>query len=181
MAKKKTETVVVTWRVKEALRRRLEAAAADNEVSVNAEITRRIEESFARTDLTAFYENTSRRAALLGLAMAWDRLAAEEENKEKAKSMSRTADRLIWMAEDKEPGLPIPPRVPAETNEERQARLRAAHDDLLKNAERSDARSADDAGQREWDTRSVPARSLSDQEAKRAKERGHIRRRGEHS
>ena len=35
MVKKKTETVVVTWRVKEALRRRLEAAAAHNEVSVN--------------------------------------------------------------------------------------------------------------------------------------------------
>src|SRR5262245_56471511 len=50
MAKKKTETVVVTWRVKEALRRRLEAAAEHNEVSVNAEITRRIEESFTRAE-----------------------------------------------------------------------------------------------------------------------------------
>jgi hypothetical protein len=51
MAKKKTETVVVTWRVKEALRRRLESAATHNEISVNAEITRRIEESFSRESL----------------------------------------------------------------------------------------------------------------------------------
>jgi hypothetical protein len=60
-----------------------------------------------------------------------------------------------------EPELPMP-RAPAETNEQRQARLRAAADKPLENAERGDARSADDWGEpREWDTRSAdrkPAR-----------------------
>jgi hypothetical protein len=60
MARKKTETVVVTWRVKEALRRRLESAATHNEVSVNAEITRRIEESFNRESLVDLYGKVER-------------------------------------------------------------------------------------------------------------------------
>src|SRR5262249_28318645 len=64
MAKKKTETVVVTWRVKEALRRRLETAAAHNEVSVNNEITRRIEESCTGAELASFAESGDRLSAL---------------------------------------------------------------------------------------------------------------------
>jgi hypothetical protein len=50
--RKKTETVVVTLRIKEALRRRLEAAAAHNEVSVNNEIMVRLIESFDRSKNT---------------------------------------------------------------------------------------------------------------------------------
>ena len=64
---------------------------------------------------------------------------------------------------DQESGLPLSPRAPAETDEERQARLRASADELLKNAKfRNDARGARDLGAepREWDTRapSVPPR-----------------------
>jgi hypothetical protein len=58
--RKKTETVMITWRAKEALRRRLEAAAKHNEVSVNAEITRRIEESFTRAEQASLTENVDR-------------------------------------------------------------------------------------------------------------------------
>jgi hypothetical protein len=77
---------------------------------------------------------------------------------------------------DQEPGRHARPRfearrppAPAETDEERQARLRALADDLRKNAERNDARGAHDLGTepREWDTRSVPRRSLSNQEPQR--------------
>src|SRR6516162_4850884 len=74
MAKKKTETVVVTWRVKEALRRRLEAAAARNEVSVNNEITRRIEESFTRTGLAGLAENVDRLSTIYERARASDEM-----------------------------------------------------------------------------------------------------------
>src|SRR5262249_451837 len=75
MAKKKTETVVVTWRVKEALRRRLETAAAHNEVSVNAEITRRIEESFSRSELTGLTENVYRLCTLYERALVSEEVA----------------------------------------------------------------------------------------------------------
>jgi hypothetical protein len=67
---------------------------------------------------------------------------------------------------DQESGLPLSPRAPAETDEERQARLRASADELLKNAKcRNDARGARDLGAepREWDTRARSTREPSDE------------------
>jgi hypothetical protein len=46
MARKKTEIVAVTLRIREALRRRLETSAERNETSLNNEMTRRLEDSF---------------------------------------------------------------------------------------------------------------------------------------
>jgi hypothetical protein len=51
MPRKPTETVQVNLRVKEALRRRLAAAAAKREVSLNYEMTSRLEASFENTAL----------------------------------------------------------------------------------------------------------------------------------
>jgi len=205
MAKKKTEKEVVTWRVKEELRRRFVAAAAHNEVSVNNEITRRIEESFARSELASLRQNVDRLSTLyeqarindedramqyLEYAQKVEQLRNNTVDERQKHQLLQLATAWLNLAErTMKLGSPdLAPRgqtAPAETNEERQARLRASADDLLKNAKRGEARSAYDLGAepREWDTRarSVPPRSLSDQEAKRAKERGHIRRRGEHS
>jgi hypothetical protein len=186
MAKKKTETVVVTWRVKEALRRRLEVAAAHNEVSVNAEITRRMEESFTRAELASLTENVDRLSALyvhtrlLSKLVERNRLYAEKclqlvrtfNDSESKLNLLNLAKGWLDLAAQKSASNPtsddtaldladaLAPPAPAETDEERQTRLRALADDLRKNAERrSDARGAHDlaAEQREWDTRSIPS------------------------
>jgi hypothetical protein len=182
MVKKKTETVVVTWRVKEALRRRLETAAAHNEVSVNNEITRRIEESFTRAELASVAESADRLSALYEqVRVSHEQMGRFRLNGEQCLKLSqRTHDptaklALLAMAEawlslatkhQRRTALDLDdalaPPAPAETNEQRQARLRALADELLEKAERSDARSAHDLGAepREWDTRSV-ARSAA--------------------
>jgi hypothetical protein len=185
MAKKKTETVVVTWRVKEALRRRLEAAAARNEVSVNNEITRRIEESFTRTGLAGLAENVDRLSTIYERARASDEmlgryrdfaqkcleLARLNHDPKTKLTMLSLANAWLALAARASGGSPTSDdaalglddaSAPAETDEEWQARLRASADELLENAERSDARSAHDLGAepREWDTRSV-ARSAA--------------------
>ena len=123
MAKKKTETVVVTWRVKEALRRRLESAATHNEISVNAEITRRIEESFDRAGLInirdqieglinirdqiekalgSMMDQNRRREALVAIEVEQMRKAFYEANPE-----IRAAEEMIRAAEEGEPELPM--------------------------------------------------------------------------
>src|SRR5262249_4658625 len=94
MAKKKTETVVVTWRVKEALRRMLEAAAAHNEVSVNNEITRRIEESFTRAELANFAESTERLSAL------YKQARASEERMERYRECAKQCIEMAQSAND---------------------------------------------------------------------------------
>jgi hypothetical protein len=184
MAKKKTETVVVTWRVKEALRRRLEAAAADNEVSVNAEITRRIAESFSRAALIGLTENVFRLSTLYERALVSEEVAERfSDNAKKCLELAQhlnDSERKLMLLEmanswlrlaaqraapdDVDLGLapPGPGPYTNETPEERQARLRASADDLLKKAKRNEARSGNDLGAepREWDTRapSVPPR-----------------------
>jgi Arc-like DNA binding domain len=50
MARKPTDTVHLRLRFGEKLRRRLERAAAENKQSMNAEIIRRLEESFRKQD-----------------------------------------------------------------------------------------------------------------------------------
>ena len=50
MARKPTDTVHLRLRFDEKLRRRLERAAAENKQSMNAEIIRRLEESFQKQD-----------------------------------------------------------------------------------------------------------------------------------
>jgi predicted HicB family RNase H-like nuclease len=46
MARKSTETVAITLRIREELRRKLEGAAKRNDVSLNAEMANRLEASF---------------------------------------------------------------------------------------------------------------------------------------
>ena len=52
MARKVTDTVQLNLRFSEALRRRLERAAKNNDCSLNAEIVDRLEKSFDLPDLT---------------------------------------------------------------------------------------------------------------------------------
>lgn len=51
MARKSTDTVQLGLRIREALRRRVEQAAAKRAVSINYEITSRLEQSFDRESL----------------------------------------------------------------------------------------------------------------------------------
>ena len=53
MARRPSDTVQLKLRFPERLRQRIEAAAARNEGSMNAEIVRRLEESFRKDDLLA--------------------------------------------------------------------------------------------------------------------------------
>jgi hypothetical protein len=52
MARKPTDTVQLNLRFSEALRRRLERAAKNNDCSLNAEIVDRLEKSFDLPELT---------------------------------------------------------------------------------------------------------------------------------
>ena len=53
MARKPTDTVAVTLRIPEELRRRLERAAKSRDTSLNAEMMRRLEDSFSQQDMKA--------------------------------------------------------------------------------------------------------------------------------
>jgi len=53
MSRKPSETVQLKLRFPEKLRQRIESAAARNERSMNAEIVRRLEQSFQKEDLLA--------------------------------------------------------------------------------------------------------------------------------
>jgi hypothetical protein len=62
MARKPTDTVQLNLRFSEALRRRLERAAAGHDRSMNAEIVERLEQSFHVPDLSAaIYEKVDKR------------------------------------------------------------------------------------------------------------------------
>ncbi|HZZ23189.1 MAG TPA: hypothetical protein VFE60_11715 [Roseiarcus sp.] len=63
MLRKLTDTVQINLRIKEAERRRLEAAAKDNGVSINAEMAARLARTFRQTamlEIDQLAENVSR-------------------------------------------------------------------------------------------------------------------------
>ncbi len=62
--RKPTETVQVNLRMKEAMRRRLEQAAKKADISLNAEMLRRLEESFDRDEKRSLVEVTQRLEAV---------------------------------------------------------------------------------------------------------------------
>ena len=63
MARKPSDTVQLKLRFPEKLRLRIEAAAARNEHSMNAEIVQRLEQSFAKEDQAGLMQRVATAAA----------------------------------------------------------------------------------------------------------------------
>ena len=59
MNRKKSETVQLKLRFPESLRLRIDSAAKQNQRSMNAEIIKRLEQSFQRQDQAALVERTA--------------------------------------------------------------------------------------------------------------------------
>jgi hypothetical protein len=87
--RKKTDVVQLKLRIREALRSRLEAAAKKVDISLNSEMSRRLEESFQQSEIRLVIE------ALLG---QWDDL-------EVLRALSvilRVNGERLWLGKDKE-------------------------------------------------------------------------------
>jgi FKBP-type peptidyl-prolyl cis-trans isomerase (trigger factor) len=119
--RKKLDFVQFKIRLRESLRKQLEDAARAKDVSINSEIISRLEESFSIDSVQDAIKGELRRLSdrfdkeierrgrgslsLLQMAQAWMKLAAQQADKEKAESMSRTAQQLIKMAAEQDPEL----------------------------------------------------------------------------
>jgi hypothetical protein len=79
MPRKPTDTIQVNLRIKEALRRRLEAAAKKRDVSLNFEMVDRLKESFDRADLTSLSGVTTKIALASERLMHFARQTADRE------------------------------------------------------------------------------------------------------
>ncbi|MGF1628287.1 MAG: hypothetical protein ACFCUT_02350 [Kiloniellaceae bacterium] len=67
--RKKSDTIGLQIRMKEGLRRRLADAAADNSVSMNAELVGRLERTFAEPDLIARIHDLQQGSEVMGFLM----------------------------------------------------------------------------------------------------------------
>lgn len=91
MPRKPTDTIQVNLRIKEALRRRLEAAAKQHDVSLNGEMINRLVASFDRADLITLSGVTERIKRAANLM----RYAAEVESRTMQEELMEAAEELI--------------------------------------------------------------------------------------
>jgi hypothetical protein len=166
-------------RLDRQLLKRLQIAAKDQDRSVNSEMVHRLEQSFAQTvgqdQLAALTENVTKLSDLHEMARAWLDLAlsklasdktslssllagiAYDEPSDLAPPVPREAPRRSEPDQEPERGtarsrLPWAREPDDETDEQRQARLRATAEGFRRNAKRHHARGAHDkaAQAREW-------------------------------
>jgi hypothetical protein len=153
MAKrKKTDFVQFKIRFRESLRSRLELAAKGQERSLNSEIVARLEQSFdregltrirdqAERTLTSILEQNRRREYLAELEVKrlTEAFYESNPNNKRVEGLGELSDPMS--DEEAKRGAPPRAREPRdETDEQRQARLRATAEGYRRNAERDETR-----------------------------------------
>ena len=115
MARKKSETAVLGFRVKEPLRNQIEKAAKSNGVSMNAELVRRVETSFNNENSdAAAYGGAELSALFRMLAAAANFIEARTGESCTADYLTNVAVRVAWKKLLDETELPIPEEIRAD-------------------------------------------------------------------